>query len=249
MSMKSFLKIMAVGVVLGGLAAMGGCGRSAASLDAREERDPVLKRAVALKNVNDIDGAIELYNKALERKPWLARGHLEVGLLYDTEKQDYIRAIYHYQRYLELRPQTEKTKLIQDLIRQARLSFAASLPMQPGGAVEEIAILKREIAALKGELSNQQGGGAGAKAAKPAVATAAAAAPVKAAPGPLQPPKPEPAQPAVQTYVVQSGDTLSSIASKVYKDSGKWKQIYDANRSTLSSPESARVGQTLIIPR
>ena len=35
----------------------------------------------------------------------------------------------HYQRYLELRPQTEKTKLIQDLIRQARLSFAASLPL------------------------------------------------------------------------------------------------------------------------
>lgn len=241
--MKRFFRVLALGLVLAGAVVAGGCSRSAASLDAREERDPVLKRAGALKTMNNMDGAIELYNKALERKPWLARAHLELGLLYDTEKQDYVRAIYHYQRYLELRPQTEKTKLIQDLIRQARLSFAASLPLQPSGAVQEIALLKREIAALKGELQSQGG------AARPAKAGAVAAAPVKAAPGPLQQPKPEPAQPAVQTYVVQAGDTLSSIASKVYKDPGKWKQIYDANRSTLSSPESARVGQTLIIPR
>lgn len=244
MSMKRFFRVLALGLVLAGAVVAGGCSRSAASLDAREERDPVLKRAGALKTMNNMDAAIELYNKALERKPWLARAHLELGLLYDTEKQDYVRAIYHYQRYLELRPQTEKTKLIQDLIRQARLSFAASLPLQPSGAVQEIALLKREIAALKGELQSQQGG-----AARPAKPAAVAAAPVKAAPGPLQQPKPEPAQPAVQTYVVQAGDTLSSIASKVYKDPGKWKQIYDANRSALSSPESARVGQTLIIPR
>ena len=249
MMTKRFLALAWVGAGLVAVTAAGGCSRSAATLDAREERDPVLKRAVALKNVNNVDGAIELYNKALERKPWLARAHLELGLLYDTEKQDYIRAIYHYQRYLELRPQTEKTKLIQDLIRQARLSFAASLPLQPSGAVEEIALLKREIAALKGELQNQQAGGAAGRAAKPAAGAAASAAQVKSAPGPLQPPKPEPAQPAVQTYVVQQGDTLSRIAGKVYKDPDKWKQIYDANRSALSSPQSVRVGQTLIIPR
>jgi nucleoid-associated protein YgaU len=168
-------------------------------------------------------------------------------LLYDTRQQDYIRAIYHYERYLELRPDAEKKKLIEDLIRQARLSFAASLPDQPPGAVEQIAMLKREIDALKGRLTYRQGGGGTAAAAKPATNQPAAAARANASA--LMPPKLAPAQPAVQTYIVQTRDTLSSIAAKLYTDPGKWKTIYDANRKTLSSPQSVRPGQTLIIPR
>ena len=217
-----------------------GCSRGVGSQDKWDERDPYLKRALALKNMDDIDGAIDLLNKALVRKPDLARAHLELGLLYDSHKQDYIRAIYHYARYLELRPDAEKKKLIEDLIRQARLSFAASLPNQPPGAIEQIAMLKREINALKGQIASQHGGSIAA--AKPAPA-ASTNAPV------LMPPKPAPAQSAMQTYVVQARDTLSSIAAKMYNDPGKWKAIYDANRTTLSSPQSVRAGQTLIIPR
>ena len=218
-----------------------GCSGGAASQDSRDERDPYLKRALVRKNMDDIDGAIDLLNKSLVRKPDLARAHLELGLLYDTHKQDYIRAIYHYERYLELRPDAEKKKLIQDLIRQARLSFAASLPDQPPGAIEQIAMLKREISALKGQIASQQKGVGSAASAKPAAASTNAAV--------LMPPKPAPAQTAMQTYVVQSRDTLSSIAAKMYNDPGKWKAIYDANRNTLTSPQSVRAGQTLIIPR
>ena len=221
---------------------MTGCSGGAASQDNRDERDPYLKRALVRKNMDDIDGAVDLLNKALVRKPYLARAHLELGLLYDTHKQDYIRAIYHYERYLELRPDAEKKKLIEDLIRQARLSFAASLPDQPPGAIEQIAMLKREINVLKGQVASQQSGGG--PTAAPKVATADSTnAPV------LMPPKPAPAQSAMQTYVVQTRDTLSSIAAKLYNDPGKWKTIYDANRNTLSSPQSVRPGQTLIIPR
>ncbi len=218
-----------------------GCSGGTASQDSRDERDPYLKRALVRKNMDDIDGAIDLLNKALSRKPELARAHLELGLLYDTHKQDYIRAIYHYQRYLELRPDAEKRRLIEDLVRQARLSFAASLPDQPPGAIEQIAMLKREISALKGQLAVSQG--TGGTAAANTASAASTNVPV------LVPPKPAPAQAAVQTYVVQSRDTLSSIAAKMYNDPGKWKTIFDANRNTLTSPQSVRPGQTLIIPR
>jgi nucleoid-associated protein YgaU len=215
-----------------------GCNRSAASLDQIEERDPLMRRALAREGVQDIDGAIDLYNKALDRKPSLGRAHLKVALLYDAQKQDYVRAIYHYQRYLELRPKAEKRKLIEDLIRQSRLSFAASLPHQPGGAVEEIAALKREIELLRSQIQPGEGTKGVASSKKPAAAS-----------GEPQPPKPIPAKPAVETYTVQPGDTLSSIATKMYKDSGKWNTIFDANRGMLVSPESVRVGQTLVIPR
>jgi tetratricopeptide (TPR) repeat protein len=222
-----------------------GCSRNTTTLDRIEERDPLLKRAQVLKSVQDIDGAIEACTKALDRKPTLARAHLELGLMYDANKQDYVRAIYHYQRYLELRPQAEKKKLIEDLIRQAKLSYAASLPHQPGGAVEQIAVLKREIEMLKSELERQKGGGA-APPPKAKTSKSKSAEPEPAAKSDL---KPEPAKPAVQTYVVQNGDTLSRIAEKMYNDRNKWKAIYDANRGALASPESVKTGQTLIIPK
>ena len=54
--------------------------------------------------------------------------------------------------------------------------------------------------------------------------------------------------PEQKTYTVKRGDNLSRIASKVYKDSSRWRRIYDANRDTLKKPEDLRVGQTLVIP-
>lgn len=244
--MRTFIKrtsrwIGGLGLAL--LVAAGGCSRSAGSLDQMEERDPLLKRARERKNQQDVDGAIELFNKALERKPGLARAHLEVGHLYDSQKQDYLRALYHYQRYLELRPQTEKRPVVEDLIRHARVRFASTLPAQPSGAVEEIALLRQEIEALRARLGE----------AARAVPAAAASAPPSSAAGPSaaspRPPEPAPAQPPMSTYVVQPGDNLSRIAERMYGSSGRWADIYEANRGTLKSPESVRVGQTLVIPK
>ena len=62
-------------------------------------------------------------------------------------------------------------------------------------------------------------------------------------------PRPAPAADTVETYVVQRGDTLSGIASKVYGDRNQWNRIFEANRNSLPSPESIREGQTLVIPR
>ena len=57
------------------------------------------------------------------------------------------------------------------------------------------------------------------------------------------------AQPAGHTtYTVRSGDTLSSIAQRFYNDPGRWRWIYDANRSTISNPDQIYVGERLSIP-
>ena len=55
-------------------------------------------------------------------------------------------------------------------------------------------------------------------------------------------------QKVVRTYCVRSGDTLSSIAVKMYRDVSKWREIYQANRETLGGSNRLRVGQILIIP-
>jgi LysM repeat protein len=56
------------------------------------------------------------------------------------------------------------------------------------------------------------------------------------------------AQPATRTYTVSPGDTLASIAERYYSNPGDWQWIYNANRSTISNPNSIYVGETLTIP-
>ena len=53
------------------------------------------------------------------------------------------------------------------------------------------------------------------------------------------------------TYVVQKGDSLWSIAAKpeVYGKATHWRRIFDANRDLLKSPDRVRPGMTLKIPR
>ncbi|MFH0908596.1 MAG: LysM peptidoglycan-binding domain-containing protein [bacterium] len=247
--MRTTFRILPVAAMVVAIAFSSGCGGPAAK-EQREERDPTMKRAQARKQARDADGAIELFNKALEHHPGYARAHLELGLLYDQDKEDFVRAIYHYQRYLELRPDAEKKDIVEDLVRHAKLSFAASLPDQPSEAVREINMLKGELESLKSQLGVQQaqrasvgvsGTTEGKKAEKGSAAVTASATP--------QALQPAPAQSAVDTYVVQAGDTLSRIAGKVYKDSSKWEVIFNANRATLPGPQSLKVGQTLVIPR
>lgn len=237
------------GIILAAVwASLVALGCSPAAMDAREDRDPMIRRARSLKNAQNYQGAVELYNKALDRRPNMARAHLELANVYDQYLEDDVRAIYHYQRYLELRPATEKREYVEELIRVAKLSFAASIPDRPSEAVREIAMLKQEVDALRSLLAEKQSKPEPqdetiAPAAKPKKSEAQPEAPVAARADAPAPPGP------MATYVVQPGDTLSRIAGKVYSDPKKWAMILEANRDTLPSPESVRVGQTLRIPK
>ncbi|MBQ6534988.1 MAG: LysM peptidoglycan-binding domain-containing protein, partial [Opitutales bacterium] len=51
------------------------------------------------------------------------------------------------------------------------------------------------------------------------------------------------------TYTVQPGDTLTNISRKVYGKRGRWRDIFDANRDRMATPESLKPGQVLRIPR
>lgn len=104
--------------------------------------------------------------------------------------------------------------------------------------------------------------GGGPPAAQPTATTAAtSASPVPASPipglpspaplaspGALPSPSPRPSGPE-QSYTVESGDTLATIAQKFYGDSGLWRRIYEANRSAVGdNPDAIKVGTQLRIP-
>ena len=242
--MKKFLSMIACALLLAG------CGqKSGAQLDTADEKDAHVRKGLEQVSQKNWDAAIGQFETALSKKPELGRPDLELAMIYHQHEKNYARAIYHYERYLEKRPLTEKRALIQDWIRQAKISLAGETGISGGDVSEELVRLTRENNMLRKQLETA-GGGAPATVANvrtiltqpPAVRPAPAPAAVPVSAKAVEPVK------AARTYQVRPGDTLGRIAGSVYGDTGKWKKIYDANRDKMKSETDIKVGQTLTIP-
>lgn len=248
----TLLKLLLAGSFL---SIFGGCG--GAGPEVTVDNHPLIRKAKRKLQNQETEAAITLYNRALDQNSQLSRAHLELALVYDDYQEDYIRAIYHYQRYLELDPETEKRKLIDDAIRHARMAFAASLPNRPSEAVEVIHDRNSTIKRL--QVQNKRLTDILEKRSEESMAarrtlddqTEEATELVRQDPDPVDLPTPTPtpgANAPARKYKVQSGDSLSKISSKMYNTSARWKDIYDANKSRLSNEGDLRIGQELIIP-
>lgn len=56
------------------------------------------------------------------------------------------------------------------------------------------------------------------------------------------------AQSRPETYEVKPGDTLSGIAAQLLGSANKYRELYEANRELLSSPNDLKIGMKLKIP-
>ena len=82
---------------------------------------------------------------------------------------------------------------------------------------------------------------------------------IASAPSPSPAVSPSPTVPSAQStvpperyddYTVAPGDSLRSIALRLYGDSEQWVRIYDANRAAIGAdPDAIVVGARLRIPR
>jgi tetratricopeptide (TPR) repeat protein len=257
----------------GMLALSTACERSAPVSDATAEQEVNYLRAKKLNEQQDFQAAAEFYKKTLSVNPDFARAHLELGLLSDEKLGDPIAAIYHYRRYLELRPDSEKRQLVEDFIERAKLSLAAKLPQSPVVDPGELARLQndkvallQENAALRSRVAELEKATTVAVTAvtePPTIAVASSPVPASVAtPSPVPAAnivmaaapmtmvnEPAPAEASrVHTYLVQKGDTLQSLALRYYGTRSAWEKIYQANRSGLPSKDQLKVGQQLVIP-
>jgi DNA repair exonuclease SbcCD ATPase subunit len=106
-----------------------GCSGNVGSMDRREMSSSLMQRADMRVKEGKISEAVDIYKEILAGDPAVARAHLNLALVLhenpENIKKDYFRAVYHYNRYLELRPKTEKKDMIEERIRLVEQSFAA----------------------------------------------------------------------------------------------------------------------------
>lgn len=223
-----------LGVMAAVVLAAAGCSRGVAWMDQKDLSLPLVQRAADRVAEGDIESAVRLYHKALEQEPNAARAHLDLAFLLQEHRKDYIGAIYHYRRYLELRPDAEKKDLVEERIRLAEQLFAADV-LGPSRMSAKVAALERENETLKVRLQDLSSRIMSTRRTESRPAAAGTVAP---------PAKAEP----VTTYRVKRGDTLSSIATDLYGDGNRWKDLQVANSDILGNSSQVRVGQVLVVP-
>ena len=217
----------------------------------RDEGDPEQSAAYAQArragDSGDWKAAATFYRRVIDEHPQFARAHRELGLLYDEKLGDPLAAIYHYRRYIELEPNPDKRRVVEDFVDRAKLSLASKLPQQPGVDTGDLVRLQNQntalaadVAALKAKLAEREA----VTNAPPPVAfpTTNSTMIVAVATNTV----PDAGKPRI--HVVQKGDTLFSIALRYYGSRSGAEKIYQANRATMSSRDHIRLGQQLVIP-
>lgn len=178
---------------LGGLLlAWAGCSDGERVSSAAEVDEPAYREGQALLKTGRRQEALNAFLKVIDRRGDEApESHLEVGLLYLQHINNPLSAIYHFKKYLELRPNSPQAPLVKQRIDAAMRDFARTLPAQSlenqpqrVDLVAALDRLKQENEMLKQELADLKAGRAAAQTTLPGEdAPAAPAGPAPAASG------------------------------------------------------------------
>ncbi len=124
--------------------------------DEKERNKRMVAQAYTMMAEGNDTAAVDLFHKALTAYPSMARPHLDLALILHDRRKDYVRAIYHYQRYIELRQGTEKETMILERIRQAENAFVADRTIVAGAEGQTVTALMEENRLLRDRLETMR---------------------------------------------------------------------------------------------
>jgi LysM repeat protein len=241
---------------------LSGCSPGSGPLD--EEKEPHFLAGKNRISTLDYKGAVECFEKALQANPRSAAAHFELACIFDQKDVDPAAAIYHYQRYLQLRPHAENADLTKQRISSCKQILAESVSLGPvteklqrqfEQLTEENKRLNEENKQMKEDLEKWSSYAARLQTLTnpPEVAATPVAAPSRSSPLPpssaVDPPSTSTArnQPssgaANRSHTVRAGETPSSIARRY---GIKLEALMSANPRL--DARRLKVGQVLHIP-
>jgi len=224
-----------------------------------EEKEPYFLAGRSRVNAMDFKGAIECFDKALEVNPKSASAHFELGWLFDQKESDPAAAIYHYECYLKLLPNSGKEEMVKSRIQDCKQQLAQTISLAPG-----IEKLQRELEQLVGQnrslqeeverwrscalrlqgLTNQVGGAVPATRGSSPSVTRQRTPTDATESNPISASRPVSSPAAsLRRHTVKAGETPTLIARKY---GVKVEALMAANAGL--DPRHLRIGQALIIP-
>jgi LysM repeat protein len=135
--------------------ALAGCDQiNKESAQTDDATNPNYKQAQQDLDNNNPSGAIADYEAALAADPKLAGAHYELGVIYGDKMNDPVSSIYHFKRFIDLSPNSDKKDQVQALIDKESTVFAASLPNTPAASADDVAKLQADNATLKKQVDD-----------------------------------------------------------------------------------------------
>lgn len=238
---------------------------------AEEEREPHFQRGRELTRSKDFRAAADAFERALETNPRSASAHFELGLLFETALNDPATAIFHLERFLKLRPTSDKAEIVRQRVNNCKMELAKLFLIAPNApsVQREMDKLKTEVERLglennqlrrHVEVLNAQTATRGVAATPAPTGPATPATPTRNPVPPSTPNPPlvpvsakipdataaKPAKPpasAARTHSVKKGDIPETIARQY---GVKLDALLAANPGL--DPKRMRIGQTVNLP-
>lgn len=247
----AFWRTIFIAVTCGSmLGLLNGCApASSSTLD--EENELFTARAMGLERAMDYPSAIEAYQRALQVNPQSGTAHFRLAFLYVRQNNNPAAAIYHFQQYLKLRPNSEHADVIRQHIIGCKQELAKEFAIGPMGEEVKVQLdsfiqqnlqlkednqkLTEESRRLRGQLNAIQPG--------QELTEVRSISPDQNRRGPDRSVGAIPPQTGTKTHTVQKGDTFYSIA----RGYGiKLSALEGANPGI--NPNRLRIGQVIAVP-
>ena len=241
----------------------------------KEKTHPLFVKAGASRAAGNYKESAQFYEDFLYVCPKSPLAHLELATVYGDNLDDPFRAMYHYEKYLELHPDSPDAldiKKFSDACRKRIFEkFSADyVSTETAKAqaeadrykkkMEEYVEYSRKLRAQNEKMKEMIRSGRIARevSVRPLRTNESASAENNAAVAPRQEqtqvqtvsrdPKPQAAARRERTYTVVAGDTIGKISRKMYGSTRHWTVIRDANPKKVGKNGQIRVGVTLKIP-
>jgi len=237
---------------------LAGC-RIASQGQSDEQKDPYYLAGKNRLQDRDYQGAIDMFEKALDVNPRSASAHFELGILYEQQQADYAAALYHYQRSVMLNSNMPFADLGRQRMQECKRELAKSVvqPISMEHLQRDLDNARAENQTLKERLRAWESFYAGrgvtlsnlvltgtnpvARVTPKAVAASSEVSANTAHATPVVRPAPPPT--ATRVHTIVAGETPAVIARRY---NIKLSALQSANPSM--DAKRLRPGQTLVIP-
>jgi len=206
--------------------------------------DPEFRQGLTYEKQHESRRALECFLRVIDSRKGAAESHLEAGRMY-IDLKDPLPAVYHFNEYIRLKPTSDQSKIVRQMIKTAEKLYLEQIPGRPlepdaAGSTDQYSQLqklkseneklKREVAELSrinkvNELPVSNSGSTGSS---KIVSTGTKTS---------------------TTYIIKASDTLSSISRKFYGTDTRKTEIYNANKSKIKNPSKLVVGVAIEIPQ